>query len=446
MTTAIVWLRQDLRLTDNPALYHAVRQHDDVILLYILDDSIPWSMGRAQRWWLHHSLTELQKQLKRYQVKLTLKSGNPQDILITICNLHQISSVYWNRRYEPFNIEHDTEIKKKLINLGITVHTYNGYLLHEPWEILNKQGNYFKVFTPFWRTASATSVSSHIYPKPSLKQQCIVDSDMLDDWKLLPHKPNWAVNFDTLWSPGELAAQKRLDYFIINLLQDYPKNRDIPAVDATSRLSPHLHFGEISPKQIWHAIKNISLQKPHLENSAEHFLRELGWREFSYYLLYYFPNLAEKNFKKEFDHFSWSSNTSHLKAWQRGNTGFPLIDAGMRELWHTGYMHNRVRMIVASFLTKDLLIDWRYGAAWFWDTLLDADLANNSMSWQWVSGSGADAAPYFRIFNPILQSKKFDPLESYIQRWIPDRTNYPEPIVDHATARKIALEHYHRIS
>lgn len=442
MSTAIVWFRQDLRLTDHPALHHAAREHDDVILLYILDDSTPWPMGRAQRWWLHHSLIALQKQLKKSQLILTLKYGNAHHILSSLCKTHKVTSVYWNRCYEPFIIERDTKIKKNLKNSGVDVHTYNGNLLHEPWEILNKQGTHFKVFTPFLKKSFLMPIEYTIYPKPLIKQQTLIDSDVLDSWKLLPTKPNWASDFDTLWTPGELGSQQQLDHFIENDLQEYSRNRDIPAINATSKLSPHLHFGEISPKQIWHAIKSITIQKPHLENSAEHFLREIGWREFSYYLLYHFPQLPEKNFKKEFDHFAWSNDQSRLLAWQKGETGFPIVDAGMRELWHTGYMHNRVRMIAASFLTKDLLIDWRHGAAWFWDTLLDADLANNSMSWQWVAGCGADAAPYFRIFNPMIQTKKFDPENAYIRQWIPDRKNYPDPIMDHDKARKIALAHY----
>ena len=443
--TALVWFRQDLRLSDNPALYHAAKAHDDIILLYVFDDTTPWPMGAAQRWWLHHSLMALQKQLKKSNIALTLKRGDARKILLALCEQHHISAVYWNRCYEPDAIARDSKIKEQLKDKQISVQSYNGSLLHEPWQILNKQGSYFKVFTPFWTACCLSPIDATILPKPKLTQKTRVPSDNLDDWHLLPTQPNWAIDFSKHWQPGELHAHQQLNTFIEQQLQGYTTKRDIPASNATSYLSPHLHFGEISPKQIWHTIKSLEALQPHLENPGEHFIRQLGWREFSYHLLYHFPKLPEQNFRSEFDHFKWSTNKKLLTAWQQGNTGFPIVDAGMRELWHTGYMHNRVRMIAASFLVKDLLIDWRHGAAWFWDTLVDADLANNSMSWQWVAGCGVDAAPYFRIFNPTLQSKKFDPQHEYIRRWIPDLNNYPKPIVDHDEARKMALAYYKRL-
>lgn len=442
--TALVWFRQDLRLTDNPALYHASQESDNIILLYVLDESTPWPIGKAQRWWLHHSLHELKKQLKKDNITLTLKRGDAHHIILATCEQHHVSFMYWNRCYEPFSIERDTNIKNDLKSKGINVHSYNGSLLHEPWDILNKQGTYFKVFTPFWKTCCLTSVDTRILPKPKIKQKIVVAGDAIDDWNLLPTKPDWSTGFKQ-WHPGELQAQKQLNDFITERLQQYSHGRDFPALHTNSRLSPYLHFGEISPKQIWHTIKSLSVHEPHLENPAEYFLRELGWREFSYYLLYHFPSLPHENFKKEFDHFKWSHDMSRLSAWQKGETGYPIVDAGMRELWHTGYMHNRVRMIAASFLVKDLFIDWRHGATWFWDTLLDADLANNSMGWQWVAGSGADAAPYFRIFNPTLQSKKFDPQNDYINRWIPNLNNYPAPVVNHDKMRQLALEYYKKL-
>lgn len=442
METAIVWFRQDLRLTDNPALFHAAKENKTLIPLYILDESLPWSLGQAQKWWLHHSLSALEKQFEKLGSKLVLRRGDARNILLAYCKEQSVSTVYWNRCYQPDTIARDTKIKTALKELGITVKSYNGSLLHEPSTIKNKQGSYFKIFTPFWNHCSALSINPDVLPAPKIKLNKPAEGDALTAWKLLPTQPNWAGGFSSIWQPGELSAQKKLRHFLTQKLIHYSTYRDFPAHDVTSRLSPHLHFGEISPNQIWHAVKLAEIQDKKRLPNCEQFLRELGWREFSYHLLYHFPQLPEENFQPKFNRFPWLYDKKLLTRWQKGETGYPIVDAGMRELWHTGYMHNRVRMIVASFLTKHLLIDWREGAKWFWDTLLDADLANNAMNWQWVAGCGVDAAPYYRLFNPILQAKKFDAQGDYIRRWVPEEESKRKPIVDHEFARKRALEIY----
>lgn len=476
MSTALIWFRQDLRLTDNPALHNAVIENENILPIYILDETSPWAIGGAQRWWLHHSLISLQEQFKKHGLELILKKGNPQKILLAICQEEKINRIYWNRCYEPAVIQRDVEIKKKLTARNIKVQSYNGSLLYEPWEITNKQGGYFKVFSYFWKTCCCCLKHEKILAMPKFKnkfnQKKIIKSEKLEAWNLLPSTPDWASGFHHLWQPGELGAQKKLKYFISDLLVDYSIKRDFPGHQATSGLSPHLHFGEVSPRQIVSVIKPIENHTIILSAQCEHFLRQLGWREFSYHLLYHFPDFPEENFQKKFNHFPWSDHKNLLSCWQKGQTGYPIVDAGMRELWQTGYMHNRVRMIVASFLTKDLFIDWRHGAKWFWDTLLDADLANNSISWQWVAGSGVDAAPYFRIFNPVLQGEKFDPQGKYVRHWIPELSklpnkyihqpwkapqnileaagialgkNYPNPIVNHDLARREALSIYSKL-
>jgi deoxyribodipyrimidine photo-lyase len=470
MDIAIVWFRQDLRLTDNPALYYAAKQYSHILPLYILDENLPWSPGAAQQWWLHHSLHALQQQFKKLGLTLILKRGAPSKILLSLCKEHKIAAVYWNRCYEPAVIERDKSIEEDLNKNAIKVTSYNGSLLIEPWEISNKQGSYFKVFTPFYNQLNRQIIIGTPLPKPNLKRMNNIQSDQLSSWQLLPTKPNWAIGFERIWQPGELAAQEKLDDFIAQNLVNYTSDRDFPAKNGTSELSPYLHFGEISPKQIGHCIKQ------EVENTfsyqVEQFLRQLAWREFSYHFLYHFPGFPEENFQKKFDYFTWATNKKLLNAWQRGQTGYPIVDAGMRELWSTGYMHNRVRMITASFLTKHLLIDWRKGAKWFWDTLVDADLANNSMGWQWVAGSGVDASPYYRIFNPILQGKKFDPDGQYVKQWVPELKqlsnkylhqpwqasskilkiaginlgkDYPKPVVEHDFARNRALQYYRKL-
>ncbi|MDR3443068.1 MAG: deoxyribodipyrimidine photo-lyase [Legionella sp.] len=461
MNTALVWFRQDLRLADNPALSAALTYHNAVILLYIYDSSSS-SLGGAQQWWLHHSLQALSDSLKKQGLNLVLRQGDPLQIIEELTQQFAIDTIYWNRCYEPAAIKRDTQIKAHMALRKVNVTSCNGSLLNEPWTIKNKAGDYFKVFTPYWKHCLQNTVLPTLPLSSNQAKNIDTSGDTLEKWNLLPQKPNWASAFSQYWQPGEKGAQNKLEEFINTNLRNYKSNRDIPEKNATSRLSPHLHFGEISPWAIWSAVALAKLDKDCDLPSAEHFLSELGWREFSYYLLYHVPTLPHKNFRKEFDAFPWHQDESALKRWQTGTTGYPLVDAGMRELWATGYMHNRVRMIAASFLTKDLLLDWRLGAAWFLDTLLDADLANNSASWQWVAGCGADAAPYFRIFNPVKQSMQFDPNGTYIRQWIPElaamdnkeihkpwtctklhtETNYPAPIVEHHEARQKALEYY----
>lgn len=463
MSIALVWFRQDLRLADNPAFITACNSHDIVVPLYIFDKTTS-VLGQAQQWWLHHSLEALRQSLEKYDLPLILRQGNPLKIFIELSKEISIDTIYWNRCYEPAAIARDKKIKLALQENGLKVVSSNGSLLNEPWEIKNKSGDYFKVFTPYWKCCVEKIMLPPILVLDKPPQSLVLKSDSIFDWNLLPQKPNWAAQFSDYWQPGEAGALNKLEVFIEDQLNDYKIDRDFPKENATSKLSPHLHFGEISPWAIWRVLEFSKLEKSNNLASTECFMSELGWREFSYYLLYHFPSLPHHNVKKEFDAFPWENNKKFLKCWQTGMTGYPIVDAGMRELWATGYMHNRVRMIVASFLTKHLLIDWRKGAAWFLDTLLDADLASNSMSWQWVAGCGVDAAPYFRIFNPILQSQKFDPDGIYIRQWIPELANvsacyihqpwlapasefqcgkhYPVPIVDHNDARKKALEYY----
>lgn len=463
MSIALVWFRQDLRLNDNPAFIKACSHYQFVIPLYIYEEKNS-VLGRAQAWWLHHSLISLSHSLKQLGLNLILRKGDPLEIILDLVKSVSANAVFWNRCYEPTAISRDKKIKATLLEYGVEAHSSNGGLLHEPWTIRNKNDDYFRIFTPYWKHCKRILNIPSPMQLMHLPTGVEIQSDDLWEWKLLPNL-NWASRFADYWTPGEKGAQQKLDEFIEHHLNGYKKNRDFPIKNATSRLSPHLHFGEISPLIIVRVIELAKLDPNCDLISAEHFLSELGWREFSIYLLYHFPNLPDHNFRGEFDAFPWHNEKQLLVRWQRGLTGYPLIDAGMRELWATGYMHNRVRMISASFLTKGLLIDWRLGADWFLDTLVDADLANNSANWQWVAGSGADAAPYFRIFNPVLQSQRFDPDGGYIRHWIPElsqlegqaihapwessncdniylNTNYPKPVIDHHEARTRALSYY----
>ena len=426
-------------------------------------------LGQAQRWWLHHSLASLTEGLTNVGLNLCLRQGRALDVLEQLVRDYRIEAIYWNRCYEPVAIERDTSIKKMFQQGGVRIISTNGSLLHEPWQIATTTGHFFKVFTPFWRLCLKQMSIPEQHTIPCTPKTLEVNSESLTSWKLLPANPNWAEAFGHYWQPGEEGARRKLADFVTIHLKGYSTSRDVPSKNTTSKLSPHLHFGEISPWQVWRAIEAMKLDKDCDLNSAERFISEIGWREFSYHLLYHVPSLPHANFKPKFDTFPWKNDAIFLKRWQEGMTGYPIVDAGMRELWGTGYMHNRVRMIVASFLTKDLLIDWRFGASWFLDTLIDADLASNSASWQWVAGCGADAAPYFRIFNPVLQGEKFDPDGEYVKQWVPELKSvpvqwihkpwmapqdklgiclgldYPEPIIDHLEARKKALLYYKMI-
>lgn len=467
---SIYWFRQDLRLQDNPAL-HAAIQEGDVLAVYILDEENAgdFAMGAASRWWLHHSLEALNHSLNG---KLNIYKGDAKTIIAELTQRFKVKAIHWNRCYEPWRIHRDTYIKKQLTAAGITTKSHSGSLLHEPWTIHKKDDTHYQVFTPYYKTLCSLPEPEAPLPAPTphtadtFLKDTTSTSLSISDLNLLPTVA-WDTGITAKWQPGEKQALVQLKQFLDNGINSYKEGRDFPAKNSVSGLSPYLHFGEIAPRQIWHALKEL----PDNEN-IEHFRRELCWREFSYYLLFHLPHLPTENLRPAFDNFPWQHNTELLKKWQQGKTGYPLVDAGMRELWQTGYMHNRVRMICASFLVKNLLIDWRYGDAWFWDCLVDADLANNSASWQWVAGSGADAAPYFRIFNPTTQAEKFDPSGNYIRRYLPELKqlpikylfapseapdhvlkqaniilgkNYPRPIVDLKISRQRALDAYDTI-
>ncbi|MGY0217291.1 cryptochrome/photolyase family protein [Endozoicomonadaceae bacterium StTr2] len=459
--TSLVWFRQDLRIEDNPAL-QAGCQKGRVLAVYILDDEeTSWSMGGASKVWLHHALQDLDKSL---QGNLLCLQGNAASLIPELVKQYKIESVFWNRCYEPWRIHRDIQLKSSLRDQGVEVESFNGSLLWEPWKVLKKDQTPYRVFTPFYRKG-CLAASAPRMPLPAPESLNLVTPDKKVSFKQLNLLPeiDWHQPMLQHWDISEQGASRQLEQFLESGLQNYKEGRDFPAMKSVSKLSPYLHFGLISPHQVWHQ-SQMNGMSDQLEKQLDHFQSELGWREFSYYLLYHFPTLPEKNFQPKFDSFPWRTDDEALRRWKSGQTGYPIIDAGMRELWQTGYMHNRVRMIVASFLIKNLMIDWREGAKWFWDTLFDADLANNSASWQWVAGCGADAAPYFRIFNPVTQSKKFDPDGEYIRRFVPelsdcssreihapwesskaDSIDYPQPVVDLQSSRKEALEAFKQL-
>ena len=465
--TTLVWFRQDLRLADNPALTSAC-EIGPVLPIYILDETHSRPIGGASRWWLHHSLAALDRAIGG----LAFLRGDPLSCLRAVIEATGATSVVWNRCYEPEAIQRDKEIKAALTAEGIGVKSFNGSLLYEPWEVETNSGGPFKVYSPFWRNIQQRSVSAPLRPPQIVRAERDGLGDKLEDWALLPVRPNWAGGWGSLWSPGEAGASEQLAGFLASGIEGYSRLRDRPDLENVSRLSPHLHFGEISPRQVWAKARFAADKNPKLEKDIGKFLSEVAWREFSYHLLFHFPELPSQNWRSSFDAYPWRENERDLEAWQKGQTGYPIVDAGMRELWHTGYMHNRVRMVVASFLVKHLRLHWKHGEEWFWDTLVDANLANNSASWQWVTGSGADAAPYFRIFNPIVQGRKFDPDGAYIRKWCPELEEldtsvifapweatldqleaagiklgetYPQPMVDHPQARAAALAGYEAV-
>lgn len=469
---SIIWFRDDLRVVDNPALAAASARGNRAVAVFVREqDAEPArATGRASRWWLHHSLTALRKGLARINVPLVLRSGSARIAIPRIVSETGADAVFWNRRYGSAEIETDKAVKASLQHSGIAAESRNGSLLFEPWTVLRGGTAPYRVFTPFWKAARAGAPPADPFPAPGAFPSMSpgeTGSEDLDDWNLLPTEPNRASGFEDNWEPGEAGACERLQRFLSAEIANYASERDRPDIASTSRLSPHLRFGEISPRVIWQAAAHRVAAGRISERHAGKFLSELGWREFSYHLLFYNPDLAERNFQDRFDAFPWQSPGTAFDDWRRGRTGYPLVDAGMRELWHTGWMHNRVRMVAASFLAKHLRIDWREGERWFWDTLVDADPASNPAGWQWVAGCGADAAPYFRIFNPIIQGEKFDPDGDYISRWIPELRGlpvkyihrpwdapeqirnaagsrlgegYPAPVVDHSAARTAALE------
>jgi deoxyribodipyrimidine photo-lyase len=459
------------------ALAAAVATGAPLIPLYILDGDTPgkWAAGSASRWWLHESLKCLDAGLHRLGSRLVLAQGPALDVLADMAQETGASAIYWSRGYEPWAARLERDLHRKVEGAGVRCRRFSGSLLFEPEDIRTGAGGPYKVFTPYYKACLGVIEPEALHKAPSRlpKVPDGVESDKLDAWGLQPSKPDWAGGIAAAWTPGEKGAQQRLEALTGSVLETYKKTRDLPAVDGTSRLSPHLHFGELSPRQVWNAVTAAAdAAGGKLDAGAESFLRELIWREFSHHLLFHWPHFPTTPFRQEFAEFPWREDALALKAWQEGKTGYPIVDAGMRELWATGWMHNRVRMVVASFLVKHLLIPWQKGEQWFWDTLVDADLANNSAGWQWVAGSGADAAPYFRIFNPVLQSKKFDPDGDYVKAWVPELAKlpkarihepwkakkselekakvtlgetYPEPIVDLDEGRKRALAAYDEI-
>ncbi len=467
---AIVWFRRDLRLADNPALCAAAEGGRPVLALYVLDDrpQAAWPPGGASRWWLSRNLAALRGDLRACGADLVIRRGDPGKIVPDLAGRIGAEAVHWNRCYEPASIQRDTAIKAALGEAGVACRSHNASLLFEPWTIATKAGGPYRVFTPFWRACLAAAGPDRPLPAPEKLKPAAYSGEALpvEDLDLEPRKPDWSGSLAETWEPGPEGGQEALNRFLSDEVEAYDKNRDIPSIDGTSSLSPYLQVGALGPRQIWSAALAKGA-KPDLSDGPGVFLKELIWREFSYHLLYHMPQLPEANLDTAFDAMPWRDDVKGLRLWQRGLTGYPIVDAGMRQLWATGWMHNRVRMVVASFLTKHLLIDWREGAAWFWDTLVDADLASNSASWQWVAGCGADAAPFFRIFNPVAQGEKFDATGDYVRRWVPELANlpdkllhkpwtgdaaalknagvrlgetYPEPLVDHAAARKRALE------
>ena len=474
MTAPVIyWFRQDLRTTDLPALNAAAATGQPLVACYILDDESPgqWQSGGASRWWLHHSLCALAEELRELGATLLIRRGPARREIPALAKETGASAVYCSRSYEPWAATLENDLHRELDREHVALKRYGGTLLFEPEQIANLSGKPFRVFTPFWKSCRRQTPPDA--PQP-LAHKPLFHSAALDGLEpealaLLPREPDWAAHWGELWQPGSKGAQHSLARFLKGAIEDYDESRNHPMRDATSRLSPHLHFGEVSPRQVWHAICQHCAGQPGLEHQRDKFLSELGWREFSHHLMHHFPTINDHPFKPQFEAFPWLGVPANLTAWQQGLTGYPIVDAGMRELWHTGYMHNRVRMITASFLTKHLLLPWQAGQRWFWDTLVDADLANNSCSWQWVAGSGADASPYFRIFNPTLQGIKFDADGDYVRHWVPELAampakyihepsvapaqvleqaqvilgkHYPQPIVNHKAAREAALTAY----
>jgi len=476
-SSSIIWFRADLRLADNPALQAAIHHGRAIVPVFIHapEEETPWSPGGASRWWLNQSLQELDAALRARGARLILRRGPSLEALRLLVKETGATAVFWNRRYEPGVGKRDAKVQVALRGDGLKAESFNAALLHEPWTIQNQSGKPFQVFTPFWKHCRNQPDPGDPLPAPKelFAPAHWPKSLALAELELEP-KIKWAEGMRAAWQPGEAGALGNLQKFLTQSFDDYSERRNRPNLPGTSRLSPHLHFGEISPRQIWHGLKYIA-GKRGLTVAAwrdSQFLAEVGWREFAHHLLFHFPHTPVEPLRPQFKQFPWRENTAWLRAWQQGRTGYPIVDAGMRELWTTGWMHNRVRMIVASFLVKDLLLSWTAGAAWFWDTLVDADLAQNTLGWQWTAGCGADAAPYFRVFNPVSQGEKFDSRGDYVRRWCPELArlpdawlhrpwetpvdilecarvrigrDYPKPIIDHAMAREVALEAFARI-
>lgn len=474
MPVTVVWFRNDLRLADHAALAHAADRGDVVpVFVWAPDEEGEWAPGGAHRWWLHASLQALDASLRDKGSRLTLRQGDSLDELLAVCRHTGADRVVWQTRLAPALRQRDADVRAALEDEGIEVRTFAGRILHDPDQIRTGSGGPYKVFTPFWNKARAEMTVDEPLDVSRLgattapeRWPASVDLDALALTPEAQDGVDWAAGMRDEWTPGEAGALDRLDAFLSESLIEYPEGRNVPAARDTSMLSPHLHWGEVSPRTVWHRVEGW-VQNGAMREAADKFLSEIGWREFSYHVLHHFPETPTKPLKEKYDAMPWRSTPSYLDAWQQGQTGYPLVDAGMRQLWAIGWMHNRVRMVVASFLTKDLLVPWQDGARWFWDTLCGGDLANNTMGWQWAAGSGADAQPFFRIFNPLSQSRTHDPDGAYIRRWVPELADlptkhlhapweaptdvlrqagvtlgetYPEPIVDHGERREIALD------
>lgn len=473
----IVWFRRDLRLEDHAPLVAAVKR-GRVIPVFIFSDTADDAakpLGGASKWWLSHSLRRLDEDLRRFGSRLILRSGSTPEVLEQICSEVNADGLVWHRGYEPRRVALEAQVSQHFEGKLKLLASYSGSLLVEPAELRNQSGKPFKVFTPFWKRCVQGLAPGSPLARPSewKHPNRWPRSERVDDWGLEPAIP-WDEGMKGCWSPGEAGARTQLKSLWGDRLLHYSEDRNRPDRPGTSQLSPHLHFGELSPRQIWAGVARFARQKgiPDPIWKGWQFVSEIGWREFAAYLLYHFPETEDQPLREEFSRFPWDEGRTHLRAWQKGMTGYPIVDAGMRELWHLGWMHNRVRMIVASFLVKHLLIPWQDGADWFWDTLVDADLASNTLGWQWTAGCGADASPYFRIFNPITQGEKFDPEGDYVRRWVPEIASlpnkylnrpweapssvlesakvrlgldYPNPVVDHREARQRALDGYERI-
>jgi deoxyribodipyrimidine photo-lyase len=468
--TSIVWLRDDLRLDDNPALSEAAALGLPLTVVYILDEESDGvrPLGGATKWWLHHSLTSLAGALEAKGSGLLLRRGPAEEIIRELAAETNARHLFWNRRYGQPERTVDAAVKAWATENGLQASSYQANLLFEPWTVQTGAGGPYKVFTPFWRACLAgADIRDPLQvpgtlPAPPARTGTAQAHDTLDGWNLLPSAPDWSGGLAAVWEPGEDGARHRLEEFLDGPAEEYGTGRNIPGVEGTSRLSPHLRFGEVSPFRVWRQIRRRYPRKVPADVGI--FRAELGWREFCWHLLYTNPDLATRNYRPDFDRFEWEKpGKDELKAWQQGRTGYPFVDAGMRQLWQTGWMHNRVRMAAASFLVKNLLTDWRVGEAWFWDTLVDADAASNPANWQWVAGSGADASPYYRIFNPVTQSKKFDAAGNYLRHYLPELADldgkaihepwkagveldgYPGPLVDLPESRERALEAYQKL-
>ena len=451
---AIVVFRRDLRTADNAALRAAVAD-GPTLALYVLDDAADGRpLGGAGRWWLHHAIVRLRGQLAELGVPLILRKGDQNTAVIDVAIATGARSVYWNRRYTPWGVRTDEALRSKLQRTGIVSDSFEGPYLREPQTLLSKQGTWFKVFTPFYKASLVMGEPSAPLPtpRPQAVPRTSAESESLGDWRLLPTAPNWASGLREAWAPEAHNAESRLQDFVNSRIDSYAKDRDRPDLDATSALSPYLAFGELSSRQLWHAARRIQRSGPEEGPGVDSFLRQLVWRDFCANLLYHFPKIVSQPFQERFNRFPWVDDPVSLGAWQKGRTGYPWIDAGMRQLWVTGWMHNRVRMAVGSFLTKHLLLPWQHGEAWFWDTLVDADPAQNIANWQWVAGCGADAVPYFRIFNPITQGAKFDRTGRYLHEWQPAASSYEPgsagvpPIIGHRQGRERALAAFRSLS